>query len=187
MTHQARKYILVPEDRYKRMLTMMNREGIRSEDDIDKAVTQITEESVPDAVLSRKELSDRGNNNKQILDDILDYFPKNMKSRARLISSYLNKSGDYSSWNSNGEIILNGEVIRGSSLTDLLYDACCPSRKYEPIGLIAFYEILRKNNIPMGFIRNKGRRVFLRLGSLEDNDRKNKSNKETNKFTWRKY
>ena len=177
MIRQARKYVLIPEDRYKRMVNILQNET-RNDDVVTNNVDNNSISFV------NEETSNLENKQKSI-EDILSYFPIKMKSRARLISSFINKDNSTLSWNSNGELINNGEVIKGSSLTDLLYDACCPRRKHEPVGASIFYKALKSNNLPEGIIHNKDRHKFFQKGELE---KKEKNNLHNNIFSnWKKY
>ena len=97
------------------------------------------------------------------LEDVIKHFPKRMQTRAQLLGSYLKKDGQ-NMWSDKGELLYNNEPILGTSITDLLYDACCPKRKYEPKGVKIFYHILSSNNLPAGLIRNQDRHKW-----LEDN------------------
>ena len=83
-----------------------------------------------------------------------------MQTRAQLLGSYLKQDGQ-SMWNDKGELLYNNEPILGTSITDLLYDACCPKRKYEPKGVKIFYHILSSNNLPTGLIRNSDRHKWI--------------------------
>ena len=99
-------------------------------------------------------------NNDLTIENIIQHFPEKMRSRARLIGSFL-KQDLQNFWNNKGELLYNGEPVLGSSVTDLLYDACCPKRKYEPKGMKTFYQILHTTNVPVGMIRNVDRRKWL--------------------------
>ena len=114
-----------------------------------------------------EEVKAENENDKLKLDNIIQHFPERMRSRARLIGSYLINDSK-SMWNNRGELIYNDEPIAGSSITDLLYDACCPKRKHEPKGMEIFYKILHSLNLADGLIRNVDRRKWLNNSNTVD-------------------
>ena len=146
--------ILIPEERYNNMCRLLkthtNAENTNSfkessTNDIIKEIEMEKEKKVDDNLT---------------LENIIQHFPQRMRSRARLIGSYLNKDNQ-TMWNDKGELLFSNEPIIGTSITDLLYDACCPKRKYEPKGMKIFYQILNSANLPNGMIRNIDRRKWL--------------------------
>lgn len=185
MNKQARKYVLIPEERYKRFLALLNKEPANTlkEDTHNNLIIDTVEDKKCGIAENLHDFSD-----KKSIEEILSYFPPKMKSRARLISSYLNCPNSMLSWNSIGEISNKNELIKGSSLTDLLYDACCPRRKYEPVGASIFYKGLKLSNIPAGIIRNKERQKYL-LEKLTDSNIAFKQREDTHRspIQWKKY
>ena len=188
MNRQARKYVLIPEDRYKRMIALINNKETSTlkninDSSLDDKQTEGTENK---SVISYRIDDDKNNeleneSKQKTLEEILSYFPSRMKSRARLIGSYFDKDNTKLTYNSLGELLYNGNAIKGSSLTDLLYDACCPRRKYEPIGADYFYNELKQNNLPKGIIRNKDRHKYLNETPID------KKGETLMQHKWKKY
>lgn len=115
------------------------------------------------------------------LEKIVEFFPKRVKTRARLIGGYLQNGEKPLTWTKTGELIHEQQPIPGTSIQDLLYDTTCPKRKYLPAGANIFYKLLRENNIPQGLIVNANRRKLMKLSrhraKLPQNKRKYIGNK----------
>lgn len=169
MAHQPRKYILIPEDRYNSLLSLVD----KNKKELVTATPSSCSDNIKIAEIDEKHINKESpfsKGNEKCLQDIISYFPSKMKSRARLISSYIDKDNSTITLNTNGELVINGNVLKGSSLTDLLYDACCPKRKHEPIGAADFYAGLKLNNLPVGFIRNKERHNYFLESKPKEKD-----------------
>ncbi|KAI8511957.1 hypothetical protein Bbelb_110570 [Branchiostoma belcheri] len=79
--------------------------------------------------------------------DILDAFPKTMKSRARQILNVIkHKGGDVISYDDQGQLLFNKQVVPGSNVADLIRDALQMRRGFNP-GLASI-------NAPEAAIRN---------------------------------
>ena len=76
--------------------------------------------------------------------------------------SYVNNNLD---WTKNGELIVNGNVIKGSHVTDLIKDALAVSRKWKPVGANEFYSYLP--DIPKSIVHNRDRHVLIGSGSSQ--------------------
>ena len=92
-----------------------------------------------------------------IYKDIMKHIPVRSKSNTRHILDSLKKSKNVS-WTDKGEIILQGETIKGSHMFDLLKNVTAPYHVVEsvrPQGWNVFLKSLASNNIPLSSIPNK--------------------------------
>ncbi|KAI8479494.1 hypothetical protein Bbelb_240640 [Branchiostoma belcheri] len=87
--------------------------------------------------------------------DILDAFPKTMKSRARQILNVIkHKGGDVISYDDQGQLLFNKQVVPGSNVADLIRDALQMRRGFNPVGWRSFARGLASINAPEAAIRN---------------------------------
>jgi len=110
MSLNLQKFILIPQERYNHMCEMLKKQT--NVNDETNAVNSNSQ-------LQIKELnaSDNEGDNDVALENIIQHFPERMRTRARLIGSFLKKDKNYL-WNNKGELIYNNEPVSGSSVTD---------------------------------------------------------------------
>lgn len=65
------------------------------------------------------------------------------------------------SWNEKGEIIIKGNIIPHTHITDLLKDTIREYKHFAPTGADIFYQALADSNLPIGLIGNLKRREKL--------------------------
>lgn len=100
-------------------------------------------------------------------DLILTPFSKNQIRNAESILKYISKN---MSWNELGELIIGGQVINGSHVTDLIKDCLSiRERKWDPIGHEYFYGNLY--DIPLSLVFNIKRRPLLGSGKTPNQTR----------------
>lgn len=150
MNRLPQKMILIPEERYKRLTSPNTLQDSKETTQEVKEVNEVKELPIINSTL----------NSGIPIEDILKFLPMRKQSRARLIASYFDGSNNLQ-WNDNKEILYDNKPVVGSSIVDLLYDAVCPKRNYEPIGIKEFYHILKSNNLPQGLILNVNRHNLL--------------------------
>ncbi|KAI8484231.1 hypothetical protein Bbelb_380160 [Branchiostoma belcheri] len=90
--------------------------------------------------------------------NILDAFPKTMKSRARQILNVIkHKGGDVISYDDQGQLLFNKQVVPGSNVADLIRDAFQMRRGFNPVGWQSFARGLASINAPEAAIRHPTR------------------------------
>lgn len=92
-------------------------------------------------------------------ENVLVAFNKKQQNTAKALLHYAKQ---HMSWNTNGELIANDNLIRGSHITDLLKDALANYKKYPPVGYIIFYGSLK--GVPLSLIHNKDRKHLVGRG-----------------------
>ena len=102
-------------------------------------------------------VDDDDGNGDHIYKDIMKHIPVRSKSNTRHILDSLKKSKNVS-WTDKGELVLQGETIKGSHMFDLLKNVTAPYHVVEsvrPQGWNVFLKFLASNNIPLSAIPNK--------------------------------
>lgn len=93
--------------------------------------------------------------------------PKTMRSRAERLLQRL-KSHPGVTWNPRGEIEYQGQLIKNSSLTDLVNDVLRKRRNIaEPVGCRAFATALHHLTVPQDLVGNPERWKYMREKRLQ--------------------
>ena len=95
-------------------------------------------------------------------ESLLVNFPVSIKKKAKTLFSIIKKSNGILDFNDQGELLLDGHVIRGSHVSDLVYDTLFGKSGLEPRGMEQFLSGLVRINVPERLIANKSRRVTIR-------------------------
>ena len=84
-------------------------------------------------------------------------IPKTMKTRALALLARLKERKDVITWDNTGQVVLNGDFIPKSNISDLVSDAMRPRKHFNPVGVREFYNMLNEINIPKDLVRNEKR------------------------------
>ena len=84
-------------------------------------------------------------------------IPKTMKTRALALLARLKEREDVITWDSAGQVVLNGVFILKSNISDLISDAMRARKHFNPVGVREFYDMLNEINIPKDLVRNEKR------------------------------
>ena len=95
-------------------------------------------------------------------EKLLANFPVSIKKKAKTIFDMIQNSNGILDYNDKGELLLDGHVIRGSHISDLVYDILFGKSGFEPRGVEQFLGGLVRLNVPERLITNKTRRSMLR-------------------------
>ena len=155
MNH-TKKCVLVPFDKYERMVKSCHREmhTNASPMEIASAPIEINEDKLPLSVeLKEEKLSE---------EDIVQYLPKSLRSGSQTLLRMIDKNPTLD-WNNKGELTVDGRRIANSHITDLIKDALVQYKNFQPTGFHEFYSNL--TNIPLTLIRNPHRRSLVQGGS----------------------
>ena len=78
-----------------------------------------------------------------------------MCRKANGLLQYVQEHGrDKLKWNNGGQLLVNGEVISGSHIIDLVRYAVCPKATCSPVGSGLSFKALRSLDMPMALIAN---------------------------------
>ena len=89
-------------------------------------------------------------------------FPVVIKKKADTLLDMIKNSKGIMDFNESGELLLEGNVISGTHISDLIYDVLMEKAGLEPQGSEQFLKGLARLNVPERLIRNKNRRATLR-------------------------
>ena len=94
-----------------------------------------------------------------VIDDevIVHGIPKTMKTRALALLERLKSNPKSVSWDSTGQVKLNGTLIPKSNISDLISDAMRPRKSFNPAGAQEFFQVLNDINVPKDLVRNDER------------------------------
>ena len=88
---------------------------------------------------------------------MLETIPKTLRRKGEMLLNHLKETSNLH-WNELGEIILDGEQIIGSNISDLLNDTLRPRKTGDvPRGWDVFASELKRTNVPRDLIGNKKR------------------------------
>lgn len=95
-------------------------------------------------------------------EKLLVNFPVSVKKKAQTFFKMIKDSKGVLDFNEQGELLVDGEVIEGSHVSDLVYDVLFGKTGFEPRGMQEFLKGLVRLNVPERLIHNKNRRTMLR-------------------------
>ena len=84
-------------------------------------------------------------------------IPKTMKTRAEALLAHLKEREDAITWDDMGQVLVDGVLIPKSNISDLVSDAMRPRKRFNPVGVREFYNVLNKINVPKDLVRNERR------------------------------
>lgn len=120
-------------------------------DNIDDAVNGEDNQELEGAVGGEKSTEDD-------VKKLLINFPVSLVSKAKSMLDMIKTSGNILSYNDQGELIVEGKVVNGSHISDLIYDVLLGRKGFEPRGWEEFLAGLIKMNIPERIVTNTNRR-----------------------------
>ena len=148
----SRKMVLISEEKYKSLSNSKQPESEQVEVHSHAANTDGAEKSRDPQ--SEKEVKDRLS-----VEIILTAVPKPYRNKARSMLSHISAHpNQLIDWNEKGEILISGELISNSHISDLLKDSMRPTRDFTPVGADKFYKALSEMGIPRSLIGNGVRR-----------------------------
>jgi len=85
---------------------------------------------------------------------IIDSIPPKYKQKAKNLLRGL-RAGGLIVWNNLGSVTIDGAVVPGANMIDLVNDAVRDRKRSIPVGHLQFATVLRNTAIPREFIGNK--------------------------------
>ena len=86
--------------------------------------------------------------------EAIELLPLAQRDRGRQLFQRLQKRKDLISWNDKGEVTIEGKLIPGSNISDLVSDVMRTRKQIAPLRS-NFLDVLAKANVPDEFVRNK--------------------------------
>jgi hypothetical protein len=109
-------------------------------------------------------------------DDVIATLPKGSRDKADRLLRHMQHSGRFH-WDSDGHVYINGQYIRGSNITDLLYEAVhhhptASSQSVPTTGSVDFYRALDSINVPKTLLNKSARDQLIKSQEQLGADRK---------------
>ena len=138
-----RKMVLIPYDKYGRLLT-----GQVSQPKLVNTTDSDTQQDTTDSLQrdNRQSIAQDSTT-----EDLLPSLPFPLRSRGKTILNHLKKHSDFQ-WNDKGEIIVDGQLVKGSNITDLIKIQLKDYKSYNPIGAEVFSQLVRECNVPQSVL-----------------------------------
>lgn len=100
----------------------------------------------------------------EMIKNIIESVPKTYRYKAHTLLKYLlDAPSSKIGWDKQGLVTINGAVVAGSNISDLINDAIRERKTVKAIGRIQFARLLHDINIPPSLI---GNRSFLHVGKI---------------------
>ncbi|KAJ8314766.1 hypothetical protein KUTeg_006916 [Tegillarca granosa] len=142
--------VLVPYDRYQR-LTALKTDVKHTQEDVKRLNVQpefIIPESIPEVKILAED--------RPSIEEILVAVPVNVRNKARALLIHLSK---HLKWNERGEISVDGRIIPGSNIVDLVKVSVKEYKDFKPVGLESFSKVIYDSNAPLSLIAPSKRQI----------------------------
>lgn len=137
------KMVLIPYDRYQRLLASKEPKSVST---MDEEPTIVDQNALPDVSEQRTE--------SEKIDKVVSYFPKGLRTRARSLLSYIVPRV---TWNEKGEVVVDGNIIVNSNIVDLVKVQLNDYKHFRPTGLDIFTDIIKDSNVPLSLLASSQR------------------------------
>jgi hypothetical protein len=156
--NRTKKCVLVPFEKYERMLESFHRQ---SDKNLDREANFVEDSSPSRITDDNLRLPTEIEPKKIPEDDILQQLSKSLRSHAKILLRIIDKNSALD-WNNKGELTVDSRSVPNSHITDLLKDALVQYKNFQPAGIDEFYSHL--SDIPLTLIRNPQRRALIQRG-----------------------
>jgi len=89
------------------------------------------------------------------VESVVSLLPRNYQHKAKAILDHVENNNDLD-WNEKGEIIIEGETIPNSHITDLIKRSLYSYKNFNPLGYDRFKTALQKSNLPQSLLQHGG-------------------------------
>ena len=145
-----RKMVLVPYDKYERLISGQLNQP-KSDYSSATCSNKVADSPQIDQCHSSIEASTK--------DDILDSLPLSLRSKAKVILDHLRKHTSLQ-WNNKGEIIVDGKLITGSNIIDLIKVQLKDYKSFHPVGEEVFSQLVLESHVPLNLLTQDRRCQF---------------------------
>ena len=149
--------------KYTHMERMMHDPVIPDQEKVARHV-----ESMNDFLVLKKKLGESSQNepemtkpsnvnkseNDAIVTEAIELLPLAQRERGRQLFQRLQRRKDLISWNDKGEVTMEGRLLPGSNISDLVSDVMRTRKQVAPLRS-SFLDVLARANVPDEFVRNK--------------------------------
>ena len=97
-------------------------------------------------------------------NDVLGSVPVTLRKKAERLLKHLKSDRNIIDWNKRGEIIAEGNIVKGSHLIDLIKDTLRKRKDFNPRGWKEFNKALAVLNTPQDLVGNSDRWQYQQSG-----------------------
>ena len=138
-----RKMVLILYDKYERALS-----GQVSQPKLVNTTDSDTKQDTTDSLQRDNRQLIAQNSTKE---DLLPSLSLPLRSRGKTILNHLKKHSDFK-WNDTGEIIVDGQLVKGSNIIDLIKIQLKDYKSFHPIGVEVFSQFVLESNVPQSVL-----------------------------------
>ena len=137
-----KKSVLLPYDRYQRLLTGTVRDETAVPTTNQEHASQDSEEDTERATTCPA-LTQRD------FETLTQHFPKSVQNRMRSLMVYIQP---HVLWNDKGEVTIKDKLIPGSNIVDLIKVHLKDYKNFQPVGKEALGKLLSELNVPTSLL-----------------------------------
>ena len=143
-----KKFILIPHEKYVRLFSPSE------------------ERSEPSERLERSEPANAKKENKLSDQDILSLLPEKLGDRGKQFLHFL-KTEPSIDWDEKGRVIIDGNILNFSHITDFLKDTLQPGKPIEPVEHLESWYAKLSNSVPLSLVHAQRRPYVIKGRDLE--------------------
>ena len=164
---------------YTRMERMMHDPVIPDQEKVARHVESMNDflllkDKLGESSQKRSEMikpSDANKESDATVTEAIELLPLAQRERGRQLFQRLQRRKDLISWNDKGEVTIEGKLLPGSNIGDLVSDVMRTRKQVAPLRS-NFLDVLARANVPDEFVRNKTALVQLRKVKSRDVSRR---------------
>ena len=153
-----KKLILIPHEKYARLFSP-------SEERLER--------------LERLEPMDTKKENKLSDQDILSLLPEKLRDKGKQFLHFL-KTEPSIDWDEKGRVIIDGNILNFSHITDFLKDTLQPGKPIEPVEHLESWYAKLSNSVPLSLVHAQRRPYVIKGRDLEKKGFGNQDRAEIN-------
>ena len=146
-----KKFILIPYEKYARLFSPSEERLKPSER------SERSERSEPADAKKENKLSDQ---------DILSLLPEKLRDKGKQFLHFL-KTEPSIDWDEKGRVIIDGNILNFSHITDFLKDTLQPGKPIEPVEHLESWYAKLSNSVPLSLVHAQRRPYVIKGRDLE--------------------
>ena len=114
--------------------------------------------------VSTNNMNDKKDQKHTLENDVVGSVPVTLRKKAERLLKHLKSDRNIIDWNQRGEIIAEGNIVKGSHLIDLIKDTLRKRKDFNPRGWKEFNKALAVLNTPQDLVGNSDRWQYQQSG-----------------------
>ena len=123
-----------------------------------------TSDEIKEQVSTNSNTNDKKDQKHTLESDVLGSVPVTLRKKAERLLKHLKSDRNIIDWNQRGEIIAEGNIVKGSHLIDLIKDTLRKRKDFNPRGWKEFNKALAVMNTPQDLVGNSDRWRYQQSG-----------------------